>query len=120
MSIDQDWEDFLNCDDDNIRECYNETNNDNIIITDCEGEDKELLERNCEELYISTQTKIYFLNKFDINVNEIFWNIPIIPYTTPQNGVIKKQIRLVFEYQRMDHLTPLLLIRQVGRSYILK
>jgi len=49
----------------------------------------------CEDLYISTQTQIFFLNQTELNVPEIFWNIPVIPYGCPQNGVIKKQMRVV-------------------------
>ena len=54
-------------------------------------------ERNpCEELYISTQTKIFFLNQHHLDVNAIFWNVSVIPYAQPENGVIKKQMRLIF------------------------
>jgi hypothetical protein len=49
----------------------------------------------CEELYISTQTKIFFLNKINLDILTIFWNIKIIPYTERTNGVIKKQIRII-------------------------
>ena len=49
----------------------------------------------CEDLYISTQTKIFFLNIQSMDVNEIFWNIHILPYSTPKDGVIKKQMRLI-------------------------
>lgn len=44
------------------------------------------------QIYISTKSKIAFLTEpVDLN---IFWDIPIITYTTPVNGVIKKQIKL--------------------------
>jgi hypothetical protein len=44
------------------------------------------------DIYISTKTKIAYLEQpIDL---KIFWNIPIIPYSTPTNGVIKKQIKL--------------------------
>ncbi len=46
----------------------------------------------CSEIYISTKTKIAYLNK-SINLKETFWNIPILDYSKPQNGVIKKQIK---------------------------
>ena len=42
-------------------------------------------------IYISTKSKIAFLNMpIDLRV---FWNISVIPYATPSNGVIKKQIK---------------------------
>jgi hypothetical protein len=69
---------------------------------------EELPIRNeCEELYISTQTQIFFLNQTELNVPEMFWNIPVIPYGNPCNGVIKKQMRVVSkdreEYQLYEN-----------------
>ena len=49
----------------------------------------------CEELYISTQTQIFFLNISYIDVDNIFWNTPILEYGIPHNGVLKKQMRIV-------------------------
>lgn len=51
----------------------------------------------CEDLYISTQTKIFFLNQSFIDVTNIFWKLDVIPYTSQQSGVIKKQMRIVFK-----------------------
>lgn len=48
----------------------------------------------CDELNISTKTKVLFLNT-EININEVFWKIPIIEYCTPSHGVIKKQMKIV-------------------------
>jgi hypothetical protein len=43
------------------------------------------------EIYISTKSKIAYLDKpVDL---KIFWDIPVIPYGTPCDGVIKKQIK---------------------------
>ena len=43
-------------------------------------------------IYISTKSKIAYLeNPIDLG---IFWKIPIIPYATTTNGVIKKQIKI--------------------------
>jgi TATA-box binding protein (TBP) (component of TFIID and TFIIIB) len=43
-------------------------------------------------IYISTKTKIAYLN-MHIDLKEIFWKVPIIPYSQPTNGVIKKQMK---------------------------
>jgi hypothetical protein len=43
-------------------------------------------------IYISTKTKIAYLNT-PIELKDIFWNIPVIPYAVPRNGVIKKQMK---------------------------
>ena len=48
----------------------------------------------CDELYISTKTKVLFLNQA-IDLNAIFWNIPIIEYGCPTEGVVKKQMKIV-------------------------
>ena len=44
------------------------------------------------EIYISTKSKIAYLNR-SIDLKKIFWDVPVIPYATPKNGVIKKQIK---------------------------
>jgi len=47
----------------------------------------------CSDIYISTQTKIAYLNQ-PVNLNEIFWNIPVINYQDNVEGVIKKQMKI--------------------------
>ena len=47
----------------------------------------------CSEIYISTQTKIAYLNK-SINLNDVFWKLPTIIYHQPKNGIIKKSIKI--------------------------
>ena len=87
--IDSEWQMFLK----------NNDGFDTSIIyeNDVETQPKiDVAERNpCEDLYISTQTKIFFLNVSSLDVNKIFWNIRVIPYSKPQNRVIKKQMRLI-------------------------
>jgi len=51
-----------------------------------------LLMPMCTPLYISTQTKIAYLNQA-INLKEVFWQIPIVPYYLPVVGVVKKQMK---------------------------
>jgi len=48
----------------------------------------------CDDLYISTKTKVVFLNQ-EINIHKIFWDIPIIEYWRPTEGVVKKQMKIV-------------------------
>jgi hypothetical protein len=48
----------------------------------------------CDELYISTKTKVLFLNQ-EIDIQNIFWKIPVIEYGSATNGVIKKQMKIV-------------------------
>jgi hypothetical protein len=60
-------------------------------------------------IYISTKSKIAYLNgPIDLN---IFWKIGVIPYATPQNGVIKKQIKsnttTIEDFNRIQELLKL-------------
>jgi hypothetical protein len=48
----------------------------------------------CDDLYISTKTKVLFLNQ-EIDIDRIFWEIPIVEYWQPTEGVIKKQMKIV-------------------------
>lgn len=57
----------------------------------------EYIRTECEKLYISTQTKIFYLNLNYLDVDNIFWNLPIIEYGIPKMGIIKKQMRMIFK-----------------------
>jgi len=93
-NIDDDWESFL-------QDGYNsDTNNDSEFLNDNEKKNNLKNEMNdvnnipkCSNIYISTKTKISYLNKETIDIKGIFWKIPIISYSSPTNGVIKKQIK---------------------------
>ena len=47
----------------------------------------------CSNIYISTKTKISYLN-MPIDIKKVFWNIPVSPYSTPSECIIKKQIKV--------------------------
>lgn len=93
-NIDDDWESFLQNDCeleiDIPVENISTVNKNNLI-------DSQMIDVNnipkCSDIYISTKTKISYLNKNDINIKDIFWKIPILNYSIPKNGVIKKQIK---------------------------
>ena len=60
-------------------------------------EPKELTQRpppEFNELYISTKTKLLYLNQSDIDVSILFWNIPVVEYWKPLEGVTKKQMKV--------------------------
>ena len=50
----------------------------------------------CSEIYISTKTKISYLNK-PIDLQRVFWDIKIMPYHHAGEGVIKKQMKYSFK-----------------------
>lgn len=100
-TIDNEWEKFLsnynNSDilvDDDIDEDNNIENisqiNDNLILS-ADISDKIEHPKSCD-IYISTKTKIAYLNQ-PIELNKIFWEIPIISYALPDTGIIKKQMK---------------------------
>ena len=49
----------------------------------------------CGKLLISTKTKILYLNK-ELDLYNLFWNIPMISYDDQKEGVIKKQSKFNF------------------------
>lgn len=90
MGVDEEWQMFLKNENISFAEppTTNEINDkDENILQD--AEDIPL----CEDLSISTKTKVLYLNT-PIEIEDIFWNIPIIPYWQPKDGVLKKQIKI--------------------------
>ena len=55
----------------------------------------------CSDIYISTKTKIAHLNT-PINLSEVFWKIPVMPYHTQDEGIVKKQMK--FNSMSQDEL----------------
>lgn len=47
----------------------------------------------CSDIYISTQTKIIFMNQ-SFDLEKIFWKIPILKYQTRGEGILKKQMKV--------------------------
>lgn len=78
--LDSDWNNFISNSDNTLTYSMNT----NIIDDNIP---------KCSELYISTSTIISYLNVKDIDIQKIFWKIPILNYETRENGVIKKQIK---------------------------
>jgi len=104
MSIDDEWNLFISNENiDNIEQSNNQEQN----IMDV----PPIIRPECEDLYISTTTKVLFLNQ-PINIADVFWKLPIIDYGTAANGIVKKQMKIVShtkeEYKSYtDKLSPL-------------
>jgi TATA-box binding protein (TBP) (component of TFIID and TFIIIB) len=98
MNINEEWENFistdLNYDDDDYYDIENDSKCENEYIFP--NLKNQLINNNyevkCSDIYISTKTKIAYLN-IPINLHKLFWLTPIIPYMEPKNGVIKKQMK---------------------------
>lgn len=82
MELDNEWENFIN----------------GLVVDEptptTESCTKTGEAPECEDLYISTKTKLLYLNQKDIDVARIFWNVPIVEYWKPGEGVIKKQMKV--------------------------
>ena len=80
MALDAEWEDFM------INGDEAEFNNDNIFPN-------KNFKPIFSDIYISTQTKIGFLDDA-VDLENIFWKIPIIDYKEAKTGIIKKIIKI--------------------------
>lgn len=102
LNIDNEWENFISSkysDDISSDDEDNETLSGNVeevvsanLFTDLEADPEAPEPPKASNIYISTKTNIAYLNT-PINLKEVFWNIPIIPYAKPCNGVVKKQMK---------------------------
>ena len=67
---------------------FNSINNNNSIKTTLLiMKEKNIRLYLCSEIYISTQTKIAYLNS-EIDLYNIFWNLPVLNYYSPEDGII--------------------------------
>ena len=61
----------------------------------------------CEELRISTITKVLFLNNPSIDVVQTFWRLPVMKYLERAEGILKKQTKIISrtpeEYQTLKN-----------------
>ena len=76
-NLNKEWESFLVTD----------------MLNPIEENEEEKVSPKCSDIYISTKTKIVFLNT-EIKLYEIFWKIPVTEYHLQEEGVIKKQIKV--------------------------
>jgi hypothetical protein len=96
LNIDDEWANFLSKkDDDDSSDCENTNNfvDDEEFEIELEPKPSKFgsIAPEPSPIYISTKSKIAYLqDPIDLS---IFWDIPVISYSTPTNGVIKKQIK---------------------------
>jgi len=95
--INEEWMNFISSDyvdddisDDEIEDISSFIKNDEAQISANLLFDYNSETPKASDIYISTKTKLAYLNR-QIDLNKVFWEIPIIPYAKPCNGVIKKQ-----------------------------
>ena len=83
--LDEEWESFLNDEPPTIQD-----NNSDEVYKNLDG--KEI--PKASDIYISTKTKIAYLNQ-KIDLETLFWSLNIIPYNTVNEGIIKKQMKFI-------------------------
>jgi hypothetical protein len=86
-NIDDEWKQFL-CDQ------YSSVPSKTVTIKKPVVKNADTVVPKCEDLIISTKTKVLFLNRA-VDIHNLFWNIPIIEYWKPLRGVVKKQMKIV-------------------------
>jgi hypothetical protein len=91
LTIDDEWNNFMSPDYD-----CDEVDCNNDVYSNATGEivsELNLIKPpKASDIYISTKSKIAYLNR-EIDLRMVFWKVPVISYATPQNGVIKKQMK---------------------------
>ena len=96
--INEEWSNFIlsgNNDDDylsdeDLVDLNSFIEKDEMIVSSKPSFDFNSETPKASNIYISTKTKLGYLNR-TIDLNKVFWEIPVIPYAKPCNGVIKKQ-----------------------------
>lgn len=93
-TIDNEWEKFMLNKEDDFDDLEVEDSPSPSEILKIDKSRNELTENTPKstELYISTKSKIAYLDK-EIDLKNVFWKIQVIPYSLPQNGVVKKQMK---------------------------
>ena len=88
-NLDDEWAEFLQS------QNWQEVENPPVKSTKAEISPIEMTKDiQCEELYISTKTKVLYLDR-EIDTRAMFWAIPVVEYWKPMEGVIKKQMKIV-------------------------
>jgi hypothetical protein len=90
LNIDDEWENFISC----VNE-EEEDDNGNDDMGNTYVISADILNETCpkaSDIYISTKTNISYLNR-QIDLKQVFWQIPIMPYAETRCGVVKKQMK---------------------------
>jgi TATA-box binding protein (TBP) (component of TFIID and TFIIIB) len=71
------------------------------------------------DIYISTKTKIAYLNT-SIDLKKLFWDIPIIQYNEAKDGIIKKQMKFnIKNEEELNYIKEKLLNERYYDEYII-
>jgi len=96
-TIDNEWNQYL------LQEHYSSSSSHHELNKESSKESKPMSSTTssttsttpiCDDLNISTHTKTLYLNQ-PIHTSEVFWNIPVIDYGLPAEGVVNKHMKIV-------------------------
>ena len=91
ININDEWENFISSNgEDDIED---ENNNENEYSETISANLSNEICPKASSIYISTKTNISYLTH-PVDLKTVFWQIPIISYSQPTNGVIKKQMKM--------------------------
>ena len=98
LNIDSEWENFISSsyaddissDDEDINEVLTEQSDE--FLSANVSADLDVEPPKATSIYISTKTKIAYLNT-PIDLKSLFWSVKVIPYAKPCDGVVKKQMK---------------------------
>jgi hypothetical protein len=83
-SVEEAWTKFMNI--------HLEEEIEDVLVEELTEENVKNIPK-CTDIYISTQTKIAYLNQ-PIDLKKIFWKIPVLNYQDVKSGVVKKQMKV--------------------------
>ena len=91
MNLDDEWSRYLI---NQLAPKVEYNNPKEVAVVPAVIEDNEPPPDDFSELIISTKTKVLFLNQ-PVDINGIFWKIPMLHYWEPKEGVVKKQMKVI-------------------------
>lgn len=92
--LDLEWDDFLIDDEEESNTHNNGNSNYTPEYLSFDGTGNDDVIPKCSDIYISTKTKIAYLNQA-IDLNTLFWKIKILFYHEVAEGIIKKQMKFI-------------------------
>lgn len=120
-SIDQEWENFISSkheDEDDEDSDFINTDEFEISTAVISSEINTAVPV-ATPIYISTKTKISYLNQM-VDLKNIFWKIPVISYAEPKTGVIKKQIKLnSMSQEELDEIQEKLKLEKCFEEHVI-
>ena len=84
----------MNLNDELDEEWMNFNENGNFESNKKSNTNESINDIKCSDIYISTKTKIGYLNLTSIDLNDLFWKLPILEYHIPKNGILKKSFKI--------------------------